>query len=149
MSGPEGQRPEAVDLLGLASCFSMFCDHPLSGVGVESIRSLILVAEECGLLHRCWQAGIRRRSSDRASHLQIATKCIGKLDLARRSALHVEQSWAGDPPIQHASTGASSLESAPASPNKSKVEPTQSPWWSVPAWFPQPRKTKTQRHCAC
>ncbi len=35
-------------------------------------------------------------TSDQTSHFQIATKCVGKLDLARRLALDLEQSWAGD-----------------------------------------------------
>jgi hypothetical protein len=33
---------------------------------------------------------------DCLSHLKIATKCVGKLDLARRLALHLEQSRACD-----------------------------------------------------
>jgi hypothetical protein len=30
------------------------------------------------------------------SHLQITTKGVGKLDLARCPALHLEQCWAGN-----------------------------------------------------
>src|SRR5260370_8951516 len=53
------------------------------------------------------------------------------------------------PRAQHASTGAPHLESATASPNKSKAEPPLSPWWSVRAWFPRLRKTKTRGRWEC
>ena len=45
------------------------------------------------------------RVLDRVSHLKIAAKCVGKLDLARRLALHLEQSWAGDNDSCALSTG--------------------------------------------
>src|SRR4029077_9145974 len=55
-------------------------------------------------------------------------QCSVELGIARQEL---------QPRAQHASIGVPRLECGLANPNKSKVEPTLSPWWSVRAWFPR------------
>src|ERR1700690_2025396 len=89
------------------------CSSRLGNATVRGRRVLASIDTEPRLYHQL---------SDSASHLQIATKCVGDFNLARRPALHLEQRRAGDNYSSALSTGNRNVQAVQT------VQEFHSPW---------------------